>query len=128
MMTIAARLTLAGLLLAAVAVVVGTTVIPTHVTFGAGALRCGTVLRPDRNSEIAPICGPAAANHLRAALAVGAFLAVVAIFPVVVQWIRPGRHAALWAAWGVIMLIAAVVGVAGLGLVEYSPKSVFFDL
>jgi hypothetical protein len=128
MMTIAARMTLAGLLLAAVAVVVGTTVIPTHVTFGAGALRCGTVLRPDRNSEIAPICGSAGANHLRAALAVGAFLAVLAIFPMVVQWIRPGPHAALWAAWGVTMLIAAVVGVAGLGLVEYSPPSVFFDL
>ena len=128
MMTVAARLTLAALLLAAVAVVVGTAVIPTHVTFGAGALRCGTVLRPDRNSEIAPICSPAGANHLRAALAVGAFLAVLAIFPVGVQWIRPGRHAALWAAWGVIMLIAAVVGVAVLGLLEYSPGSVFFDL
>lgn len=60
-------MTVAGLLLATVAVVVGTTVIPTHVTFGARALRCGTVLRPDRKSEIAPICGPAGANHLWAA-------------------------------------------------------------
>ena len=128
MMTIAARLTLAELLVASVAVVVGTTVIPTHVTFGAGALRCGTVLRPDRNSEIAPICGPAGANHLRAALAVGAFLAVLAVVPVVIQWIRPGPHAALWAAWGVTMLIAAVVGVASLGLVEYATESPFFDL
>lgn len=128
MMTVAARLTLAGLLLASAAVVVGTTVVPTHVTLGAGALRCGTVLRPDRNTEIAPVCGPTGANHLRAALAVGAFLAVLAVFPMVVQWLRPRQYAALWAAWGVIMLMAAVVGVVSLGLVEYAPESVFFDL
>lgn len=127
-MSTAARLTVAGLLLAVIAVVVGTTVVPTHVTLGAGSLRCGTVLHPDRDSEIAPLCGPAGANHLRAALAVGTFLAVLAIVPVLVQWRRPGRHSAVWAVWGVAILFAAILGVAGLGMVEYAPKSIFFDL
>ena len=127
-MSIAARLTLAGLLVAAIAVLVGTTVVPTHVTFGAGAMRCGTVLHPDRDIEVAPVCGPAGANHLRATLAVGAFLAVLAVVPMLVQWRRPGEHLALWTAWGMIMLVAAVLGVAWLGVVEYTPGSVFFDL
>lgn len=127
-MSTARRLTLAGLLVAAIAVVVGTTVVPTHVTLGAGSIRCGTVLRPDRDSEIAPLCGPAGANHLRAALGVGAFLAILAAVPVVVEWRHPGQHLLLWAAWGVFTLLAAVVGVASLGMVEYAPESVFFDL
>ena len=127
-MSIAARLTLAGVLVAAIAVLIGMTVVPTHVTFGAGAIRCGTVLRPDRNIEIAPVCGPAGANHLRATLAVGAFLAVLAVVPLVVQWRSPGQHLSLWTAWGVIMAVAAVLGVAWLGVVEYVPQGVFFDL
>jgi hypothetical protein len=127
-MSMAARLTLAGLLIAVIAVVVGTTVVPTHVSLGAGSLRCGTVLHPDRDSEIAPLCGPAGANHLRATMAVGAFLAALAVVPVVVQRRRPGRHAAFWAIWGLVMLLAAVAGVARLGLVAYAPESVFFDL
>jgi len=114
--------------MATTAVVIGTTVIPTHVTLGAGSLRCGTVLRPDRNSEVAPLCGPTGANHLRVALAVGATLAVIALVPVVVEWRRPGQPRALWTGWAVIMLLAAVVGLAALGMVEYAPESVFFDL
>ena len=127
-MSIAARLTVAGVLVAAIAVLIGMTVVPTHVTFGAGAIRCGTVLRPDRNTEIAPVCGPAGANHLRATLAVGAFLAVLAVVPLVVKWRSPGQHLSLWRAWGVIMAVAAVLGVAWLGTVEYAPEGVFFDL
>ena len=127
-MSIATRLTLAGLLVAAIAVLIGTTVVPTHVTFAAGAIRCGTVLRPDRDIEIAPVCGAAGANHLRATLAVGALLAVIAAVPMVVQWMRPGQHLPLWTAWGVIMLFAVMLGVAWLGVVEYAPEGVFFDL
>jgi hypothetical protein len=103
-------------------------VVPTHVAFGAGSLRCGTVIRPDRNSEIAGACGPAGANQLRVALIVGAFLVALASLPAIVQWIRPGDHARLWAIWGVLILVAAVAGVASLGMVEYAPKSLFFDL
>jgi|GEM_PF-3162755 len=127
-MSVAARLTLAGLLVAGVAVVVGTTVVPMHVTVGAGPLRCGTVLRPDRSGETAPLCGAVGADHLRAALAVGAFLAMLAFVPVLVQWRRPGRHLALWTAWAAVMLVIAVVGVIRLGLLEYAPESSFFDL
>lgn len=126
-MSIAVRLTLAGLLLAAIAVVIGT-VVPTHVTLGGGSIRCGTVRRPDRDIDIAPLCGPAGANHLRAALAVGAFLAVLAVVAVIVHSRRPGQHLSLGVAWGVIMVVATVNGVARLGLVEYAPESVFFDL
>lgn len=87
------------------------------------------MLRPDRDVEVAPLCGPAGANHLRAALGVGAFLAVLAAVPALVQWRRPGGHPSLWAAWAVTMLTAAVVGVAWLGFaVEYAPEGVFFDL
>ena len=127
-MSVAARLTLAGILVAAIAVLIGTTVVPTHVTFGDGAIRCGTVLRPDRNIEIAPVCGPAGANHLRATLAVGAVLALLAVVPLAVQWRFPGRHLSLWTAWAVIMAVAAVLGVAWLRVVEYAPEGVFFDL
>ncbi|MGI8809739.1 MAG: hypothetical protein ACR2KK_18245 [Acidimicrobiales bacterium] len=122
------RLTLAGLALAVIAVVVGTTVVPTHVTFGAGSIRCGTVLHPDRDSEVAPFCGLAGADHLRAALLVGAFLVVLACMPAVVHRFRPRRYAALWAAWAVTIALVAVVGVASLGVVEYMPDSVYFDL
>jgi len=86
------------------------------------------VLHPDRGSVIAPLCDPAGAHHLRAALIVGALLAALAVFPMVVQRIRPGQHVAFWTSWGLIMLFAAVAGVALLGLVEYAPESVFFDL
>jgi len=129
LVTTGARLTLAGLLVAAIAVVVGTTMVPTHVTFGAGSLRCGTVLHPDSSSEIALLCGPAGAHHLRAALIVGGILAVIAFVPLVVEWRRPGQHRGLWAGWAMVLAVATGVAVAGLGFfVEYAPKSVFFDL
>jgi len=127
-MSTGARLTLAGLLVAAMAVVIGTTIVPTHVTFGAGSLRCGTVLRPDRDSEIAPVCGPAGANHLRATLVRGGILVVIAIVPIVFEWRRPGEHRDLWVGWAVVLVVVTVIAVASLGLVEYAPKSVFFDL
>ncbi len=124
-----ARLTLAGLSLVVFVVVIGTTVVPTHVTLGAGSLRCGTVLSPDRNSEVAPLCDQAAVNHLRAVLAIGAILTAIALAPLVVAWRHPGRHGALGVAWGAIMLVGAAVGVAAMGwFVEYAPDSVFFDL
>lgn len=121
------RLTIVGLLVAAIAVVLGTTVVPTHVTFGAGSLRCGTVFRPDRNSEIAPLCGPAGANQLRQTLFLGAALVVLAFPPLILGRTRAG-HPAVWVAWGAIILLAAILGVARLGLVEYAAEGVFFDL
>lgn len=128
-MSTGARLTLAGLLVAAIAVVVGTTIVPTHVSFGAGSLRCGTVLHPDSSSEIALLCGPAGAHHLRAALIAGGILAVIALVPLAVAWKRPGQRRALWAGWAVVLVVTTVIAVAGLGFfVEYAPKSVFFDL
>lgn len=99
-MPIATRLTVAGLVVAAIAVVMGTMVVPTHVTLGGGSMRCGTVIRPDRDSEIAPLCGPAGAHQLRVTLALGAFLAALAVVPVVVQRRCPGQHLSFCVAWG----------------------------
>lgn len=127
-MPASSRLTIAGLVVAVIAVILGTTVVPTHVTFGAGAHRCGTVFRPDRNSEIAPLCGAAGANQLRQTLFLGAALVVLAFLPLIFGRTRAGHHPAVWVAWGAMILVAAILGVARLGLVEYSAESVFFDL
>lgn len=122
------RLTIAGLVVAVIAVILGTTVVPTHVTFGAGSLRCGTVFRPDRNSEIAPVCGPAGANQLRQTLFLGAALVMLALLPLILGRTRAGHHPAVWMGWGAVILLTAILGVARLGLVEYSADGVFFDL
>lgn len=66
-MSLGPRLLLAGLTLALVAFLFGVAVVPTHVSFGAGSLRCGTVVRPDR-SELGAVwvrpsgCEPASGD------------------------------------------------------------------
>ena len=127
-MSVGARLTVAGLGLAVLAVAIGVWLVPPHVSLGAGSIRCGTVLRPDRSSEVAPLCGAAGANHLRATLGVGGVLAVLALVPLLLDWRRPRRRPALWAGWAAMTLVVAIVGVASLGMVEYTPDSMFFDL
>jgi hypothetical protein len=47
---------LVGLAAAAVWFVATTVLIPVRVTFGGGSLRCGTVLHPDTDSEVARVC------------------------------------------------------------------------
>ncbi len=99
------------------------------MTLGAGSLRCGTVLSPERNSEIAPLCGDAASNQLRAVLAIGALLTALALVPLAVAWRLPGRHPGLWVRWSAVMVVATVLAVAAIGWsIEYAPESVFFDL
>jgi hypothetical protein len=128
-MSPAARLTVVGLGLAALVVVLGVAVIPTHATPGNGSIRCGTVFRPERESEIAPLCGPAGDHQLRATVILGAILVLLAIVPVLVEKIRPRHRTAFWAGWAVFMLGVAIAGVVGLGFfVEYSPDRVFIDL
>jgi hypothetical protein len=83
-MSLGPRLLLAGLTLALVAFLVGVAVVPTHVSFGGGSLRCGTVARPDR-SELGAVCERAAANQLRAALILTAILTALACIPFVVE-------------------------------------------
>jgi len=127
-MTTGLRLTLAGLGLVVVTVVVGLTVVPTHVTLGAGSLRCGTVLSPDRTTEIAPLCDRAASNQLRAVLLRGGLLAAIALVPLA-TWKAPRPHVAVWIAWATVMLVAALLVLADVGwFVEYAPRSAFFDL
>jgi hypothetical protein len=126
-MSLGPRLLLVGLALALGAFLLGVAVVPTHVSFGAGSLRCGTVVHPDR-SELGAVCVRAAANQLRAAVVLTAILTALACVPLVVEWRRPDRYSGLWVAWGAIMVLVAVIGVAGLAMLDYSPKSAFVDL
>jgi hypothetical protein len=120
---------MAGVTLVVAFVVIGITVVPTHVTPGNGSIPCGTVLRPDRDSEVAALCGPAGANQLHAVVVEAAVLAGVALIPLAVAWKRPEPHPALWAAWAAIMVAAVLLAVADLGwFVEYAPKRIFVDL
>ena len=121
-------MTVAGLSVAAIAVVVGVAVVPTHVSFANGSIRCGTVLRPDRSSDLANACGPAGANQLRATLAMGLVLALLALVPLLIARLFRTQPWAVWATWAVLTLTVPVVGVAWLGIgVEYTPSSVFVD-
>jgi hypothetical protein len=126
-MSLGPRLFLAGLTVSLVAFLFGVAVVPTHVSFGGGSLRCGTVVRPDR-SELGAVCDRAAANQLRAALVLTAILTGLAGIPFVVEWRRPNRNSRLWVPWGAVVLFTAVIGVAGLAMLDYSPKSMFIDL
>ena len=96
---LATRLLLAGLALALVAFLFGVAVVPTHVSFGGGSLRCGTVVRPDR-SELGAVCDRAAANQLRAALVLTGILTALACIPFLVEWRRPARYPRLWVLTG----------------------------
>jgi len=120
--SVGSRLTVAGLGAAGAAFVVGIALVPTHVTFGAGSLPCGTVLHPDRTSEISAWCGAAGAHHLRAALAVGVVLVVLALVPVAIQRVRPPFLKGVWVVWGMIFVLVAVAGFASAAMVKFAPK------
>ena len=121
------RLSIVGLAVAVIAVLLGTTVLPTHVTFGAGSVGCGTVLHPDRGTEVRDYCPRAGANQLRAALGLGGVLVLTALTPLAIGRFLQRRRAA-WAVWAVGYSIIAIAGTALLGMLEYSPPGRFFDL
>jgi hypothetical protein len=123
-----ARLTVAGLALAGAIVLLGVTVVPTHVTFGAGSLRCGTVLYPDRSSEVSRFCGATGANQLHAVLIVGAVLGALALGPVALGRKRAGDLSPVLAVFAVLFLCLAALAVAWLATVEYSPPVPVFPL
>jgi len=122
------RLTLAGVVVAAVAVVASIAVVPTRLALGAGSIGCGTVLRPDRTGDLSAACERVVADHLRATLTVGAVLAVLALVPVLGgrTFQRSGAKAS--AVWAAIFVAVAVAGVAWLATVASVPSSMFFDL
>lgn len=104
-------------------------VVPMHVTLGAGSLRCGTVLAPDTDSEIADLCPSARPGHLTAALVAGGALAVIAAVP----WFTSSRVGAgavrpLLAIWSVSWVIAASLALLFMAGIEYSPPHEVFDL
>ncbi len=121
------RLALVPLIGAVVVVWLGIAVIPMHITLGAGSLRCGTVLAPDDDSEIASVsdlCQAARGPHLQASLIAGLVLTVLAL-PVafIGRWPEPQRRMAL-AGWLLLWVLAAAAALAGLGwAVEHGPPA-----
>jgi hypothetical protein len=104
-------------------------VVPMHVTLGAGSLRCGTVLSPDTESEIADLCPSARSGHLTAALVAGGALAVIAALPWFASSLLGRSARPLLAVWSVSWVIAAAVALLFLAwVVEYSPPHAVFDL
>ena len=121
------RLALVPILGAVVVVWLGIAVIPLHITLGAGSLRCGTVLAPDDDSEIARVndlCQDARGPHLQASLVAGLVLVVLAL-PVAVigRWPQPVRRVAL-AGWLLLWVLAAAAALVGLAwAVEHAPPA-----
>ncbi len=78
----------------------------------------------------ARLCDRAAAEHLRASLGVGGFLAVLGLVPLLFGRVRStGVRRMLCALWGIGFVAATLAAVAWLGWgVEYSPPGVTFDL
>ncbi|MEY2452241.1 MAG: hypothetical protein QOD92_1815 [Acidimicrobiaceae bacterium] len=106
--------------------VLGTAAIPTHVSFAAGSLRCGTVLRPERASEIAPFCGAAGHHQLWYTVRTCALLTAFALVPLGLRvvGVRAGRGVS--AAFLSGFVVVAVFGTVLIGFVDYSPP-LFFD-
>jgi hypothetical protein len=124
--TTGARLSLAGVVLAAAVFAIGTVVIPTHVSFGAGSIRCGTVLHP-RSIEIPKVCERAATNQLRATAALTAVMVAFAVVPWVLGRLFHKPNVA-WGVWAAMYVAFAAVGLVFLALLQYSPPSKSFQL
>jgi len=124
------RLALLGLGITTLAFVLSVAVLPTHVTLAAGALRCGTVLHPDRTSEIHALCGKAGAHQLYDAEVGFGGLALIAMLPVLVGRRHPARwRGAIAVVWLGIVLALAATAITWLGwITAYSPPSEIYHL
>ena len=121
-MTRVARLGIVGYTLAAVIFVAGYGFIPTRVSFGAGSLRCGTALHPDRVSEIRDVCPHVGRHRLEDTVIITAVFALAAAIPLPFhRWLkdRPmGRSlvtAAVITFWlsGILLALAALTRAYG---------------
>jgi hypothetical protein len=118
------RLSVAGLALALVVFVLGTVVIPTRVSFGAGSMRCGTVLHPMAIRGAVPkVCGRAGANQLRATSALSGVMAVFSAIPWVLDRLFR-RPRAAWTTWALLYTAFAAAGLLFLWLLKYSSPSI----
>ena len=127
-MTPERRTTVGVLALAGLIVVLGVALIPTHVSFGAGSVRCGTVWHPDRVSEFARFCGKAGAQQLRASLGAGALLGGLGFVPLLVWRLPRRQRRATSALWVVVFIVTAALALMLLGTTEYSPSGASFQL
>jgi hypothetical protein len=114
----------------ALVVVLALSVVPVHVTLGAGSLRCGTVLNHDTTSEIRDLCPAARSKHLRAAIGAGVALAEISLAPFLPQVSGEGRASRLWLTSSVaVWALAAVFALGWIASgVEYSPPHHEFEL
>ncbi len=80
-MTRVARLAVTGYALACLLFVAGYALIPTRVTGGAGSVRCGTALHPDRVNEVRAVCPAIGRQRLEDTVIVTALFALVAAAP-----------------------------------------------
>ncbi len=128
-MTAGAKTSLLLLVATIVFLLIALAVVPMHVTLGAGSLRCGTVLNPDTDSEIADLCPSARSGHLTAALVAGGGLAVTAALPWIASARVGGRARPLLAIWSVSWAVAAGLALLFIAwVIEYSPPHEVFDL
>jgi hypothetical protein len=87
-MSLSARLSLVGVALAGAFFLAAFAFIPTRVSFGAGSVRCGTSLHPERDSEIsrlARVCPEVGHQRLLEAGAVTALFAAIGLVPLALR-------------------------------------------
>lgn len=109
------RLAVIGIVVAGAFFLASFAVIPIRVSFGAGSLRCGTALHPDRDAEIsrlAKACPEAGQDRLREATVGALVLLVIGQVPLVLrpwtgsQLARRLISGALVASWAIGIPIA----------------------
>lgn len=125
-----ARTSVALLIGTALTVAFALAVVPMHVTPGNGSLRCGTVIAPDRSSEIRDVCPKARSGQVRATLAASVVLALLSLLPLLAARMerdQVGRGRLV--IWVVIWGLAAILALAWIGwFVEYTPPGGVFEL
>ena len=98
-----------------------------HVTPGNGSLRCGTVIDPDRSSEIGDMCPKARSGHVRATPAAGVVLALLSLSPLLAARVDRDHAGQGWLVTSVVIwIVAATLALAW--IVEYSPPGDVFEL
>lgn len=123
------RTSVALLIGTALAIALALAVVPMHITPGNGSLRCGTVIDPDRSSEVGDLCPKARSGHVRATLAAGVVLGLLSLLPLLATHADRNETGRGWlVASVVIWVVVATLGLAWIGWsVEYTPPGDVFQ-
>ena len=124
------RTSVALLIGTALAIALALAVVPMHVSPGNGSLRCGTVIDPDRSSEIGDLCPKARSGHVRATIAAGVVLALLSLLPLLAAQVdRDHASRGVLVASVVMWVVVATLALAWIGWnVEYTPPRDVFQL